>query len=36
MTEKERLQMLKALDEFLCEDDEYFDESDSQLPTDNV
>lgn len=31
MTEKERLQILKALDEFLCEDDENFDKNDSQL-----
>ena len=36
MTDKDRLQMLKALDEFLCEDDDEFEENDSQLPTDNV
>ena len=31
MTEKERLQALKVLDELLCEEDENFDENDSQL-----
>lgn len=31
MTDKDRLQMLKALDEFLCEDDYEFDESDYQV-----
>ena len=36
MNEKEKLQALQVLDDFLCEDDENFDESDSQLTTDNV
>lgn len=31
MTDKDRLQILKALDEFLCEDYDEFDENDSQL-----
>ena len=31
MTEKERLQALQAIDNFLCEEDENFDENDSQL-----
>ena len=31
MTEKERLQALQVLDNFLCEDDENFDENDSQV-----
>ena len=31
MNDKERLQVLKALDEFLCEEDENFDENDFQL-----
>ena len=31
MTEKERLQALKVLDELLCENDEEDDEKDSQL-----
>lgn len=36
MKEKEILQALQVLDEFLCENDENFDKNDSQLPTDNV
>ena len=31
MTEKERLQALQVLDNFLSEDDENFDENDSQV-----
>ena len=31
MTEKERLQALEVLDNFLCDDDDGFDEKDSQL-----
>ena len=31
MTEKERLQSLEAMDNFLCENDEEDDEKDSQL-----
>ena len=31
MTEKERLQALEAIDNFLSEDDNEFDENDSQL-----
>lgn len=31
MTEKEKLQTLEVLDNFLCEEDENFDENDSQL-----
>ena len=31
MTEKERLQALKVLDNFLSEEDENFDENDSQV-----
>ena len=33
--EKERLQALQVIDNFLCEDDE-FDENNSQLPTNNI
>lgn len=31
MTEKEKLQALQVIDNFLCEEDENFDENDSQL-----
>lgn len=31
MTEKEKLQALQVLDDFLCEDDEENDEKDSKL-----
>lgn len=31
MNEKEKLHVLQAIDNFLCEDDENFDENDSQL-----
>ena len=31
MTEKEKLKALQVLDNFLCEDDENFDENDSQV-----
>ena len=31
MTEKEKLQALQVIDNFLCEDGENFDENDSQL-----
>lgn len=31
MNIKEKLQALQAIDNFLCENDENFDESDSQL-----
>ena len=31
MTEKEKLHALQVIDNFLCEDDENFDENDSQL-----
>ena len=31
MTEKEKLQALEVLDNFLCEEDEECDENDSQL-----
>lgn len=30
------LQALQVLDNFLCEDDENFDENDSQVPTNNI
>ena len=36
MKEKEILQALQVLDEFLCENDEEFDKNESQLPTDNA
>ena len=36
MTEKEILQALQVLDEFLSDEDENFDKNDSQLPTDNA
>ena len=35
MNIKEKLQVLQVLDEFLSDEDENFDESDSQLPTTN-
>lgn len=31
MTEKEKLNALQVIDNFLCEEDKNFDESDSQL-----
>ena len=31
MTEKEKLQALEAIDNFLCEEDDEFDENDSKL-----
>ena len=31
MTKEEKLHALQVLDNFLCEDDENFDENDSQL-----
>ena len=31
MNENEKLQALEVLDNFMCEDDENFDENDSQL-----
>lgn len=31
MNKKEKLQALQVLDDFLCENDEDFDENDSQL-----
>ena len=31
MTEKEKLKALEAIDNFLCENDENFDENNSQL-----
>ena len=31
MTEKEKLHVLQAIDNFLCEEDENFDENNSQL-----
>ena len=31
MTEKEKLQALQVIDNFLCENDENFDENESQL-----
>ena len=31
MTEKEKLKALEAIDNFLCDDDDEFDEKDSQL-----
>ena len=31
MTEEEKLHVLQAIDDFLCENDEEFDENDSQL-----
>ena len=31
MTEKEKLNVLQAIDNFLCEEDENFDENDSQV-----
>ena len=31
MTEKEKLQVLQVIDNFLCEEDENFDENNSQL-----
>ena len=36
MTEEEKLKALEVLDNFLCEEDENFDEKDSQLPTNNI
>ena len=36
MTEKERLQALEVLDNFLSEDGDEFDENDSQLTTNNL
>lgn len=36
MNEKEMLQALQVIDNFMSEDDENFDENDSQLPTNNI
>ena len=36
MNIKEKLLVLQVIDNFLCEEDENFDEKDSQLPTDDT
>ena len=36
MTEKEKMKALQAIDNFLCEEDDEFDENNSQLPTNNI
>ena len=36
MTEKERLQALQVIDNFLSENDENFDKNNSTLPTNNI
>ena len=36
MTEKEKLQALEVLDEFMSEDGEEFDKKDSKVPTNNI